>query len=243
MSTMVAVSLTSSEVELLGEAEAVIERGLKTFLEVGEALASIRDNRLYRADFDTFEDYAESRWGFSKTHANRLVAASEVAAILTPMGVEINNERQARELAPLVAEPEKLRAAFAEVAERTNGKPTAAALREVVREQLAPDSEVAQMAHAELDRAEQRQAEVAEHNAWAAGGERDTQQSTRDYIRNVGPIFAIELALHELLDSVAGVNPEVAIAQAHDLANQKLRKVGDAIAFLRRVEQAMGATA
>ena len=46
--------------------EQIIERGLGTFVEVGQALVRIRNGRLYRADFPTFETYCESRWSMSR---------------------------------------------------------------------------------------------------------------------------------------------------------------------------------
>jgi hypothetical protein len=155
MTSAIAV-LTVAETDLLEQAEATIARGIKTFLEVGEALTQVRDNRLYRAEFATFEEYAEQRWGFTKTHANRLVSAASVAAILAPMGVEINSERQARELAPLLETPAEMRAAFTEAIERADGKPTAAVIREVVRERMDPASPLAQVAERELDKVEAR---------------------------------------------------------------------------------------
>jgi hypothetical protein len=86
----------------LAECEEVIERGLATFVEVGEALLSIRDGRLYRETHDTFESYCRERWGMSKTHANRQIEAAGVAGTLTPMGAIPTSERQARELAPVL---------------------------------------------------------------------------------------------------------------------------------------------
>lgn len=77
----------------------VIESWLRTFVEVGEALMEIRDARLYREGFGSFEDYCRERWSFSRVQAHRLIEASEVAAVL-PMG-NTTNERQMRELAPL----------------------------------------------------------------------------------------------------------------------------------------------
>lgn len=85
----------------LADYEAVIEAGLATFVEVGEALLAIRDGRLYReAGFARFEDYTRERWGFSRSRAHRLIEASEVAAML-PIG-NIANEWQARELVPVL---------------------------------------------------------------------------------------------------------------------------------------------
>ena len=55
----------------LTECEAVIERGLRTFVEVGEALLRIRDERLYRETHGTFEDYCRERWAMRREVADR----------------------------------------------------------------------------------------------------------------------------------------------------------------------------
>lgn len=78
---------------------------MQTFVAVGHALLAIRDHRLYRADYATFEDYCRVRWRISKTHANRLIDSAEVAENLTPLGVMLpTNEAQARPLAQLPPE-------------------------------------------------------------------------------------------------------------------------------------------
>jgi hypothetical protein len=85
--------------------EAVIERGLKTFVEVGNALLAIRDGRLYREGWGTFEEYCRERWAISRIHAHRMIAAAGVAEALLPMGnIQPGNERQARPLVGYVAE-------------------------------------------------------------------------------------------------------------------------------------------
>lgn len=38
------------------ELEQVIERGLQTFVEVGNAIREIRDSRLYKDEYGTFEE-------------------------------------------------------------------------------------------------------------------------------------------------------------------------------------------
>ena len=90
----------------LGECEAVIERGLKTFCEVGEALLAIRDGRLYRATHSTFDDYCRERWGFSRVRAHQLIEATKVIENLSllPLGNKLpETERQARPLSLLPA--------------------------------------------------------------------------------------------------------------------------------------------
>ena len=94
-------TMPRAEVAQLHAYEATIERGMATFIEVGSALAAIRDAKLYRADYPTFEEYCRERWGMSKTHANRLVASAEVAALVAPMGVIPPTERQVRPLTRL----------------------------------------------------------------------------------------------------------------------------------------------
>ena len=93
--------LTAVELSELDKNEAVIKRGLKTFADVGNALLAIRDARLYREQHETFEAYCRERWGFSKTHANRLVESALVMENLTPIGVKPATESQARPLAKL----------------------------------------------------------------------------------------------------------------------------------------------
>jgi len=121
----------------LTECEAVIERGLRTFVEVGEALLRIRDERLYRETHGTFEDYCRERWGFTDRRARHLMGAAEVVADL-PTGTVVPNEAVARELAPLRDEPEQLREAWSEAVEQHGPAPTAAQVREVIRGTGAP---------------------------------------------------------------------------------------------------------
>jgi len=64
----------------------------------------IRDSRLYRIEHGTFEEYCKSKWGFTKTQANRLIGGSEVAKNVTPIGVSPKTESQSRPLTKLPAE-------------------------------------------------------------------------------------------------------------------------------------------
>ena len=101
--------LAPDEQDQLQRLEHVVESGLRTFIEVGEALSAIRDRRLYRGTHGTFEDYCVERWGMKKAYANHLVRAAEtVRALPTEMATIVATESQARELAkvpPLSARP------------------------------------------------------------------------------------------------------------------------------------------
>ena len=118
--------MTTVAVLPLEEYERTIERGLATFVEVGEALLAIRDKRLYRESHATFEDYCRERWGFTDRRARQLMEASEIGTV-----VPVGNEAQARELAPLRDDPEALAEAWEEAS--SDGQPTAEKVREAVR--------------------------------------------------------------------------------------------------------------
>jgi hypothetical protein len=127
-------SLSMSEEQQLIINESVIDRGLKTFYEVGSALADIRDARLYRSRYDTFEDYCRERWGMSRIHAHRLIDAAAVYEVVLPVGnIVPSSERQVRPLTQL--EPEQQGPAWTQAVETApNGKVTAAHVEQVVRE-------------------------------------------------------------------------------------------------------------
>jgi len=144
--------LTRAETIALGDCEQRIERGLKTFLEVGSALAAIRDNRLYRATHESFEAYSRERWNLSRPRAYELMTAAEVVSAMADTEQPPTNERQARELAK-VPEPDRADV-WAEAVERTDGKPTAAAVRQVVAERaepVAPTGPTCEACHGEID--------------------------------------------------------------------------------------------
>lgn len=94
----------------LTELEAVIERGLQTFVDVGTALMEIRDSRLYRESHGTFEEYCRERWGFTDRRARMMIAAAEVAGNLqtgTIVPVLPTTESQARPLTSLPADTQR----------------------------------------------------------------------------------------------------------------------------------------
>lgn len=131
--TITADVLMPAERAALHRAEKVIRKGLDTFIKVGSALTEIRDQRLYRATHDTFEDYLADRWGLSKSYGNRLIQAYEVTRIVAPTGAVPATESQARELAPLLTCPERLREAWSRVIQAVR-PPTASAVRAAVQQ-------------------------------------------------------------------------------------------------------------
>lgn len=114
----------------LAEQEWIIERAIKSYIELGDALTTIRDERLYREKYSNFEDYCQERWGFGRDYADRHITAANAVLTIVGTGLALPaNEGQARELAK-VPEPEREQV-WRETLDRTGGKPTAAAVREV----------------------------------------------------------------------------------------------------------------
>lgn len=124
---------TSTESDELRNLEEIIGRSLKTFMEVGNALMTIREKRLYRVTHDAFEAYCNERWELSKTHVNRLIDASKIAENLTPIGVIPASESVVRPLSPL--SPSQQREAWLRAVDTSpNGRPTAAHVESIARE-------------------------------------------------------------------------------------------------------------
>jgi hypothetical protein len=75
-----------AESKRLIELEREIKQALATFIEVGEALMKIRDSKLYRLEYPSFEDYYRKRWRIKRAHAYRLIESFTIASNLSPIG-------------------------------------------------------------------------------------------------------------------------------------------------------------
>jgi hypothetical protein len=105
--------LTAAETDRLVELEQAVDRGLQTFVEVGQSLAEIRDRKLYRASYDTFERYCRERWGFTRQRARQFIDAAAVTTVVVKAGLPAPaNEAQASELVPLRERPDELETAW-----------------------------------------------------------------------------------------------------------------------------------
>lgn len=125
--------LAVREVKLLQQCEEVIQADITAFMRVGAALATIKNERLYRSEFLSFPEYLAAKWDMGLAYADRLVDANKVVdtlkellpgtSLLTPPigGVldEANtqpnlenflpkNEAQARALTTFKDDPTKL---------------------------------------------------------------------------------------------------------------------------------------
>lgn len=106
MTTDLAASPLVDEVTYRDD-DAVVQRGQRTFMEVGSALQRIHAGRAYLFDgFSSFEAYLAAR-GMSRPRGYQLMQAVEVVAEMSTQVAAAAlpaNERQARELVPLSAD-------------------------------------------------------------------------------------------------------------------------------------------
>ena len=141
----------------LVECEAVIERGLGTFVEVGEALLEIREQRLYRMIHGDFDTYCRDRWGFSRRRAGEFIEAADVVNRLGEISPSVapTREAHAAALTPLRDDPEAMAEVMDEVGS-TGDRVTAEKISEKVAEKLTERVREAQdlKAQAEADAAE-----------------------------------------------------------------------------------------
>lgn len=94
--------LTDPERERLEACEGIIQNGLGTFIEVGRALAEIRDYRLYRATHKTFEGYCRDVFDISRGRAYQQISGYEIVMrlkkqshqLLTFSDTEVANKSQ-----------------------------------------------------------------------------------------------------------------------------------------------------
>lgn len=110
------------------------QRACESFYTIGADLREIQGRRLYAEAGDRdLVGYARRRWGYERSHAYRLIAAAEVVDNLSPTGETPATERQARELAELP--PELQRVVWLQLLGETNdGKqPTADQIGDAAR--------------------------------------------------------------------------------------------------------------
>ncbi len=133
-------ALSGPEYRELVECEATIKKGIDATAEVIRALETIRDKRLFKADYKTFGAYLRKKWGKSDRHFRRLAAWLEVSENLERGPVGPLTERQTREIAAL--DPER-QAQIAQQAQ-TDGDLSSTHLRQLVSgvwDRLSPEEQ------------------------------------------------------------------------------------------------------
>jgi len=121
-------TLSAAEQTQYRAAEKIISREFSSDVDVGEALTKVRDNKLYRAEYSTFEQYVQRRWKMARSHPYRLIDAARVTHVLAPVGgIQPISESQVRALTTLTDE-DVIRAWQAAVIAANGQSPTAGAV-------------------------------------------------------------------------------------------------------------------
>jgi len=88
--------MTKADLDRWNQQVAIANRTRNAAFEFWQALTVIRDERLYRAQFATFEECCQTLWGMSRQYINSGIKAAEIAKDLETI-VSISNEGTARE--------------------------------------------------------------------------------------------------------------------------------------------------
>lgn len=137
-----ATTLSVFERRDLNRLETIVELGRQTFIEVGIALAEIRDSRLYRETHSTFEAYCRDRWQWSRPRVYQFIQSAEAAGNLSTT-VDIPAPTSERQIRPLTRlGKEKAREAWCrahEIAEE-EGKPVTGKIVEIAVNEITGSS-------------------------------------------------------------------------------------------------------
>jgi hypothetical protein len=82
LTTPAETGLTKEDGERLEELVAVVDRGMMSFVAVGNALSEINARHLYRLTHDSFAEFCRDRWFISRQRAWQLMNSAGVAKIL-----------------------------------------------------------------------------------------------------------------------------------------------------------------
>jgi len=130
--------LNQREIRQREQCEAVLERGLATCFEVGLALLTIKESRLYRETHSSFALYCKDRWNIGPSYAWRVMGSAERLKLL-PDDAKFPrpaNEFQMRPFLKLA--PEKFPGAWRQAVKAAKeGKITTSVVQAVIKD-LAP---------------------------------------------------------------------------------------------------------
>ncbi len=134
-------TLDSGELSTLSKCEATIDKNKTAFLEVGNALKTIQEGKLYRDTHTSFQKYVEERHDFKKSWAYLLIEKAEVTANVSSALDGSCPDLPIRQVEALATLPADQQAdAYQEAAERRKGTPTTSSVILSVESRL-PDDE------------------------------------------------------------------------------------------------------
>jgi hypothetical protein len=107
MSPSVCVLSEAEQADLARCERALLQGRRKRFRQVALALWEIKDRRLYRQGFSTFEAYLQERWGFSRAWGHAMATAGGVVKEKEDGGLPApTSQREAKRMTQFVAPPQ-----------------------------------------------------------------------------------------------------------------------------------------
>jgi hypothetical protein len=167
-------ALTEPQRRKLNDLESIIEKGLTTFVEVGAALAIIREQKLYTGAYSTFEAYCRAKWDWTERRARQLIASSEVVTSMGDTGKILPPTKESHAVAMADVPAEKRAGVWTKAVKESGGKPKA----KDVRRAAAPHKPPAKQKSREQEMREQRERDVAERER-AAKAARKAEEATK----------------------------------------------------------------
>jgi len=117
-------TLDEKEVMLLGELEITIGAGLGAAYETAKALRTIREEKLYRQDYKTFDIYVDEKWNMSRSYVSLLVGFADTVDKLSTFFPDYDfNSLKEGQIRPFLAchlTEEKLKEVFEKAVEIAN---------------------------------------------------------------------------------------------------------------------------
>jgi hypothetical protein len=157
--------LSEPEQAELTACEAVIEMGWRTFVDVGLALARIRDAKLYRTEYGSFEAYCQEKWQFKRVYAHYLISAAQVFQHLFTNCEQRKPERESQ-VRPLIGLTQaQAQAAWEKAVEKAAGRKITARLVKAAAKEVQPPA--AEATGAEEAAAKPTQAQLREQSRQA----------------------------------------------------------------------------
>lgn len=234
-------SLSASEERALARCEQTIERARRAIMQAGEALTRIRDLKLYRVEYSSFEAYCAARWGYERAQAYRIMGAYNVIQNLTSDDETVSswrqtlptNEAQTRPLVPLKT-PEEQRTVWGRVVERAEQEQqpiTAKFVERVVKEvknpqppQLpAPASEPADLVNVRFQVPKGTKWIAIRHLVEALGGEIGNEKDDHNPTSPLERAYA-RISLQNIQNFINGYRRVSLALEEYDEAIQRARR-------------------
>jgi hypothetical protein len=130
---------TNERLELLVN-EKIIRDNIETTVKTWVALQIIRDKKLYRADYGSFEEYCQKKWEFSRRHADQMISG---AAAIQSLPKELRTAvlTSGAVAKALVSVPEEDRVEVVRKIKKSKKPATAAAITQTAAEVAKPKAE------------------------------------------------------------------------------------------------------